>query len=128
MTLRARRRTEFSRHRRSPCAPFNQQDGLDHQAVARRTSIEAALQVGKYLISPLARREAGGRYLASVSIRSGRGSMTHDRVMRFVPLFDSHAEATRFAIGQALAWLGARAPSADPSTPTPELPAWPRKN
>jgi hypothetical protein len=37
--------------------------------------------------------------------------MTHDRVMRFVPVFESHEEAARFAVGQALAWLGTPAPA-----------------
>jgi hypothetical protein len=32
--------------------------------------------------------------------------MTHDRVMRFVPVFDTHEQASRFATEQALAWLG----------------------
>lgn len=32
--------------------------------------------------------------------------MTHDRVMRFVPAFDTHEQATRFATEQALAWIG----------------------
>lgn len=32
--------------------------------------------------------------------------MTHDRVMRFVPVFDSHDQAARFAVAEALAWLG----------------------
>lgn len=58
---------------------------------------------------------AGGRYAASVSIRSGTGSMTHDRVMRFVPAFDSHDQATRFATEQALAWIGRPASGAGPS-------------
>jgi hypothetical protein len=46
--------------------------------------------------------------------------MTHDRVMRFVPLFESHDHATRFAIKQALAWLGIAAPALTPSTITQE--------
>lgn len=62
--------------------------------------------MGKYLISPLTRRQVDGRYTASVSIRSGRGAMTHDRVLRFVPLFDCEHQAARFASAQALAWIG----------------------
>lgn len=57
-------------------------------------------------MSPLTRRSDCGRIAAAVSIRSGRGSMTHDRVMRFVPIFDTHAEAAFFATEQALAWIG----------------------
>ena len=41
--------------------------------------------------------------------------MTHDRVLRFVPVFDSHDEAARFAVEQALAWIDATAPRADSS-------------
>jgi hypothetical protein len=31
--------------------------------------------------------------------------MTHDRVLRFVPVFDTREQAGRFASEQALAWL-----------------------
>lgn len=51
-------------------------------------------------------RDTGGRYTAAVSIRSGRGSMTHDRVMRFEPRFDSPHQAASFATDRALAWIG----------------------
>jgi hypothetical protein len=34
--------------------------------------------------------------------------MTHQRVIRFTPQFDSHAEAQGFALEQAMAWLGER--------------------
>ena len=46
--------------------------------------------------------------------------MTHDRVLRFVPLFDSHDQAARFATEQALAWIGAPAAAPQDSKPTPE--------
>lgn len=49
----------------------------------------------------MSRRADGGRYAASVSIRSGRGSMTHDRVMRFIPQFDTRDQTVRFATQQA---------------------------
>lgn len=39
--------------------------------------------------------------------------MTHDRVLRFVPVFESHADAARFAVEQAVAWIDATAPRAD---------------
>mgnify|MGYP001162867957 FL=1 len=73
--------------------------------------IHTPLQVGKYLISPLTRLDGGGRYAASVSIRSGRGSGTHDRVVRLRPIFDSRDEAARYATAQGLAWVGAAASS-----------------
>ncbi|MFO1285770.1 MAG: hypothetical protein U1F49_04010 [Rubrivivax sp.] len=65
----------------------------------------------------MTRRIGGRRYTAAVSIRSGRGSMTHDRVVRFAPVFDTHAQATRFATEQALAWIGEPARACEPSTP-----------
>jgi hypothetical protein len=46
-----------------------------------------------------------GRYAASVSIRSGRGSATHDRVLRIVPTFASSADAAHHAIRHGLAWI-----------------------
>jgi hypothetical protein len=61
--------------------------------------------VGKYLVSPLVTRTDAGRFAASVSIRSGQGSATHHRVLRFVPRFDTHASARRYAVDQGLAWL-----------------------
>jgi len=78
--------------------------------------------VGKYLVSPLITRTDSGRYAASVSIRSGRGSATHHRVLRFVPRFDTRDGAQRYAVDQGLAWLQHSSDS-----PSKEL-AWPRKN
>lgn len=44
--------------------------------------------------------------------------MTHDRVLRFVPVFDTPDQATRFATDQALAWIGeAQACAPHPSQP-----------
>ena len=63
--------------------------------------------MGKYLVSPLARQTDEGRFAPSVSIRTGRGSATHDRVLRFFPAFDSSDQAARYALAQGLAWLGA---------------------
>jgi len=57
----------------------------------------------------------GGLFTAAVSIRSGRGSMTHDRVVRFVPVFDTHDQAARFATDQALAWIDRPARDLDPT-------------
>ena len=68
--------------------------------------IHTPFKVGKYLVSPLTRPVDGDRFSAAVSIRSGAGSMTHDRVMRFMRVFDTHDQATRFAAEQALAWIG----------------------
>jgi hypothetical protein len=64
------------------------------------------LTLGKYLVSPLVRRTEGGRYAPSVSIRSGRGTSTHDRVLRFHARFDSRESARVYAVEQGIAWLG----------------------
>lgn len=64
-----------------------------------------AVSVGKYLVSPLSKRRADGRFAASVSIRSGRGSSTHDRVMRLTPSFATQAEAMRYAQREGLIWV-----------------------
>ena len=65
------------------------------------------IAVGKYLVSPLAKQQGEG-YAASVSIRSGRGSATHDRVLRFSGLFDSAASAVQYATEHALRWIHER--------------------
>jgi hypothetical protein len=78
--------------------------------------INNSIEIGKYLVSPLTKRLEDGRYAASVSIRSGRGSGTHDRVMRFVAPFATRQAAIRYAIDQGLAWIGASAvPGASPA-------------
>jgi hypothetical protein len=76
----------------------------------------------------LTRPVGRGRYAASVSIRSGRGSTTHDRVLRLVPVFDTSAEAARYATAQGLAWIGAPDAPITPSSTNQECPLWPRKN
>jgi hypothetical protein len=57
-------------------------------------------------VTPLTRHIGGGRFAAAVSIRSGTGRMTHDRVMRFIPVFDTQRQARQFATEQALDWIG----------------------
>ncbi len=71
-------------------------------------TISQNIAVGKYLVSPLAKPQETGGYAASVSIRSGQGSATHDRVMRFTGLFDSAAAALHYATENALAWIQER--------------------
>lgn len=70
------------------------------------------LAVGKYLVSPLAKPQGSGGFAASVSIRSGSGSATHDRVLRFTGIFDSAAAAVQYATEHALRWIQERSPSA----------------
>jgi hypothetical protein len=77
---------------------------------------EDNITVGKYLISPLTRLLANGWYAASVSIRSGSGSGTHDRVLRLTRLFRSHVAAVRYATAEGLQWIGQRHPGAQAAT------------
>lgn len=84
--------------------------------LSRKNRINTSIEIGKYLVSPLTKRLDDGRYAASVSIRSGRGSATHDRVMRFVASFATPQAAIRYAIDQALVWIGASVvPGASPA-------------
>jgi hypothetical protein len=63
------------------------------------------IKTGKYLVSPLVRLNESGRYKASVSIRSGYKSSTHDRIFRFTPDFPTHEGATEYALAQGTNWL-----------------------
>ena len=67
-----------------------------------------SLDIGKYRISPFCNPLADGRFRASVSIRSGHGSATHDRVLRLLPHFTTELAATQFALREGLAWLAVR--------------------
>lgn len=62
--------------------------------------------VGKYLITPLTRLLENGWYACSVSIRSGSGSGTHDRVLRLTRLFRDQIAAVRYALAEGLQWIG----------------------
>lgn len=73
--------------------------------------IQHSIAVGKYLVSPLVKTQDDGHFAASVSIRSGQGSGTTDRVIRFTPRFRSHAAAVRYATDQGLRWVRARGTS-----------------
>ena len=72
------------------------------------TTLEKAFSVGKYLVSPLTRLTESGHYAASVSIRSGSGRGTHDRVFRFVPQFATREGALQYAIDEGHSWLQQR--------------------
>ncbi|MBC5768091.1 hypothetical protein [Ramlibacter albus] len=62
--------------------------------------------VGKYLISPLTRLLDNGWIAASVSIRSGSGSATTDRVLRLTRLFRDHLSAANYARAEGNQWIG----------------------
>jgi hypothetical protein len=63
-------------------------------------------KVGKYLISPLTKLLDNGWVAASVSIRSGSGSATTDRVLRLTRLFRDHLSAATYARSEGLQWIG----------------------
>ncbi len=63
------------------------------------------ITVGKYRIAACPRQVDGGAYAAQVSIASGHGRASTDRVMRFIPEFPSHDAASRYAIQQGLNWV-----------------------
>lgn len=63
--------------------------------------------VGRYVVSPLSRRLDDGAFSASVSIRSGRGQATSDRVMRLIGRFSTSDGALRHAAAHGRAWADA---------------------
>ena len=71
-----------------------------HQAIYR------PLTVGKYLISPLIKALENGWFACSVSIRSGSGRGTSDRVLRLTRLFRDPLAAADYARGEGLQWIG----------------------
>jgi hypothetical protein len=83
---------------------------------ATHTAFGGTVAVGKYRLTPLVRLTDLGCFAPSVSICSGRGSSTHDRVMRFEARFDTHEGAQRHALEQGLTWLRTRHAAAHPST------------
>ncbi|MBI5268123.1 MAG: hypothetical protein HY856_00435 [Burkholderiales bacterium] len=69
------------------------------------TTREKTFSVGKYLVSPLTRPDGAGRFTASVSIRSGTGTGTHDRLFRFIGDFPTRKAACRYASEQGALML-----------------------
>lgn len=53
----------------------------------------------------MTRRTPSGEYAASLSIRSGQGKTSHDRVFRFIPLFPTDQAAAHYALHQGLSYL-----------------------
>ncbi len=66
--------------------------------------------VGKYIISPLTKAMDNGWFACSVSIRSGSGSATTDRVVRLTRLFQDQVTAAEYAIAEGLQWVGLSRP------------------
>lgn len=71
--------------------------------------------VGKYLVTPLIRLMDNGWFACSVSIRSGSGSGTTDRVVRLTRLFREPSGAADFALAEGLQWIAAGGAQARPA-------------
>jgi hypothetical protein len=69
------------------------------------------MTVGKYRISPLTKVVDNGWYACSVSIRSGSGSATTDRVVRLTRLFRDRLAAAEYALAEGLQWIGVARPA-----------------
>ena len=65
---------------------------------------EAATTIGKYRIAALPARLSAGQFCAQVSIASGQGRASTDRVMRFTPVFHTHDAAAQYALEQGIGW------------------------
>jgi len=74
-----------------------------------------ATTAGKYLISPLVKRLDDGWFSCSVSIRSGSGQGTTDRVVRLTRLFRDQLSAADYARAEGLHWIGAGSRAARPA-------------
>jgi hypothetical protein len=86
--------------------PARQEISLHHDPRDTHTPLKA----GRYLISPITRLLENGWYGCSVSIRSGAGQSTSDRVLRLTRLFRDRVAAADFATADALRWIGAVRP------------------
>ena len=71
------------------------------------TNTETPVTQGKYLITPLIRLLENGWFACSVSIRSGSGRGTTDRVVRFTRLFRERPRAADYARAEGLQWIAA---------------------
>jgi hypothetical protein len=71
------------------------------------TTKPSPITMGKYRIAALPRQLPCGQFAAQVSIASGRGSASTDRVMRFHDEFPSHDAAACYAIAQGIDWVRA---------------------
>ena len=64
-----------------------------------------AMTIGKYRIMACPRQLDCGQYGAQVSIASGRGSASTDRVMRFINAFPTHDAAAQYSLRQGIDWV-----------------------
>lgn len=76
-----------------------------HRVLLLKHSFSFSQVVGKYLLSPDSVPTPCGLFTASLSIRSGHGTASHDRVFRFAPQFRSAQAAVAYAMEQGLCML-----------------------
>jgi hypothetical protein len=74
---------------------------------ARADGASPPVNIGRYLVSPLTKPMANGWFASSVSIKSGSGSETTDRVLRLTRVFQSAAEAAAYAMQEGRQWISA---------------------
>lgn len=67
--------------------------------------LHQSILMGKYRIQPCSRALPNGAFGAQVSVASGRGSASTDRVMRFVPEFATPAAASQYALDEGVLWV-----------------------
>jgi hypothetical protein len=78
---------------------------VDFLMIFTTTIEQTPITMGKYRIAACPRELPCGQFAAQVSIASGRGSASTDRVMRFHDAFPSHDAASRYAIAQGIDWV-----------------------
>lgn len=66
---------------------------------------DLSVVAGKYIVTPLIRLLDNGWFACSVSIRSGSGRGTTDRVVRFTRLFREQPVAHDYAVAEGLQWI-----------------------
>lgn len=71
------------------------------------TRKQTPITMGKYRIAACPSQLPSGQFAAQVSIASGHGSASTDRVMRFHSEFASHDAAARYAVEQGIDWVRA---------------------
>ena len=71
------------------------------------TTKQTPITMGKYRIAACPSQLPSGQFCAQVSIASGHGSASTDRVMRFHSEFASHDAAARYAVEQGIDWVRA---------------------
>ena len=76
-----------------------------HLLLRMKPHTHAAFKAGKFLITPLSRSCHNGRFIASLSVRRGAGTQTHDKVFSFHPEFESAESALTYAAVQGRYWL-----------------------